>query len=381
MPRRAYDADPTLHGKAEALCREHRRQEPRFRLVPFAEITLDRSRNYLVQGLIPREGLVVFWGPPKCGKTFVLFDMMLYVALGWLYRGRRVAKGPVVYIACEGERGLGARVQAFRQKHQAQGPLMPPFYLLATRLDLVADARTLVDDITAQLDGLDTCAAIVIDTLNRSLNGSESSDQDMGNYIRAADRLRERFHCAVIIVHHCGLERGRPRGHTSLEGAADAQIAVTRNGATGDILAKVDWMKDGAGGDEIVSRLNLVEIGSDEDGEPITSCIVLPVDPNGMPRAGKQSSLSARQKRALALLEGEIKLHGVVLEPGNHVPASTKAIKREAWREACYKGLGVGSDKPDARRQAFNRAVVDLLAKKAVETWDDWYWPIQAARA
>jgi hypothetical protein len=197
----------------------------------------------------------------------------------------------------------------------------------------------------------------------------------MGAYIRAADQLRERFRCAVIIVHHCGLERGRPRGHTSLEGAADAQIAVTRDGATGDIVVKVDWMKDGAGGDEIVTRLEVVEVGSDENGEPITSCVVLPTDPKGASRSGRQPSLSPRQRRALELLKGEIGLQGVILEPGNHVPAFTKAVKREVWREACYKGLGVVSDKPDARRQAFNRAVDDLIAKKAVETWDDWYWP------
>ena len=95
----------------------------------------------------------------------------------------------------------------------------------------------------------------MIDTLNRSFNGSESSDQDMGAYIRAADQLRERFRCAVVIVHHCGLDDKRPRGHTSLAGAADAQIAVHRVATTGEIVAKVEWMKDGAAGDEIANRL------------------------------------------------------------------------------------------------------------------------------
>jgi hypothetical protein len=65
---------------------------------------------------------------------------------------------------------------------------------------------------------------IVLDTLNRSLAGSESSDEDMGNYIKAADQLREMFKCAVIIIHHCGLAEERPRGHTSLIGADDAQV-------------------------------------------------------------------------------------------------------------------------------------------------------------
>jgi RecA-family ATPase len=150
------------------------------RLVPFAEIMLDRSRNYLIQGLIPREGLVVFWGLAKCGKTFVLFDMMLHVALGWLYRGRRVAQAAVVYVACEGERGLGARAEAFRRKYKAQGRLDPRFYLLATRLDLAADADALMNDIAAQLENTDACAVIVIDTLNRSLVGSGSQQLNKG---------------------------------------------------------------------------------------------------------------------------------------------------------------------------------------------------------
>jgi hypothetical protein len=48
--------------------------EPRdvrlFDLVPFDKIRLDTVPAYLVKGIIPRIGLCVFWGPPKCGKSF-----------------------------------------------------------------------------------------------------------------------------------------------------------------------------------------------------------------------------------------------------------------------------------------------------------------------
>ena len=43
----------------------------------------------------------------------------------------------------------------------------------------------------------------------------------MGAYRDAADRLREEFRCAVIIIHHCGIDATRPRGHSSLTGAVD----------------------------------------------------------------------------------------------------------------------------------------------------------------
>ena len=60
----------------------------------------------------------------------------------------------------------------------------------------------------------------MLDTLNRSISGSESYDEAMGKYIEAADRLAETFVCLVLIIHHCGVESSRPRGHTSLTGAA-----------------------------------------------------------------------------------------------------------------------------------------------------------------
>jgi hypothetical protein len=130
----------------------------RFLPVRFRDIGMSAERPYLVKGLLPREGLVVIWGPPKCGKSFWTFDMVLHVALGWEYRDRRVHSGTAVYVACEGERGLGARTEAFRiqkltdDEQDSDTPqLDPPFYLLASRLDLVADVDelwiiALVDD-------------------------------------------------------------------------------------------------------------------------------------------------------------------------------------------------------------------------------------------
>jgi RecA-family ATPase len=60
----------------------------------------------------------------------------------------------------------------------------------------------------------------------------------MSVYVLAADKIRDAFNCAVIIVHHCGHEGTRPRGHSSLIGAVDAQIAVKRDAAD-NIIATV----------------------------------------------------------------------------------------------------------------------------------------------
>jgi hypothetical protein len=60
---------------------------PRFKLVPFDKISVGSERVYLVKGIIPRLGLVVIWGPPKCGKSFWTYDLAMHIALGWEYRG------------------------------------------------------------------------------------------------------------------------------------------------------------------------------------------------------------------------------------------------------------------------------------------------------
>ena len=173
------------------------------KIIPFDEIRLNESyRPYLVRGLIPKEGLTVVWGPPKSGKSFAVFDLCMHVALGWEYRGRRVQQGSVVYCSFEGQGGLAARIEAFRQQHLAEDTEDIPFHAQTMTLDLVKQA----DDLIAAIKSAGIEPSIVaLDTLNRSLRGSENSDEDMAAYIQACDRIREAFSCAVIIIHHCGV--------------------------------------------------------------------------------------------------------------------------------------------------------------------------------
>jgi hypothetical protein len=340
--------------------------------VPFDGIKLEATAPYLVRGIIPREGHVVIWGPPKCSKSFWTFDLVMHIARGKAYRGRRVKQGVVVYIACEGERGLGARVEAFRQEHLGEEEPVPGFYLLATRLDLIAQQQELIADIRTQL-GRIVPVVIVIDTLNRSLNGSESSDQDMTNYVKAADAIRDAFKCAVLIIHHCGIDDKRPRGHTSLTGAADAQIAVRRDQES-LITATVEWLKDGAEGEQIRSRLKVVELGKDEDGEDITSCVIEPADGDTTPARRARPNATGPAKVALDLLRRAIIDAGETPPASKHVPQHVRVVALRLWRQYAYAGSVTGSDKPDAKRKAFDRAVTKLQSLGLVGVWEEWAW-------
>lgn len=357
-----------MNASAGETVSEH---EPRIRLIPFSEITLNNQRRYLVKGLIPRVGLVVIWGPPKSGKSFWTFDMVMHIALGREYRGRRVQQGPVVYCAFEGQTGLETRVEAFRQRFLDETSVNPPFYLQPATLNLIAEHPALIAVIEARI-GNTPPVAIVLDTLNRSLQGSESNDQDMGAYVKAADALREAFNCAVIVVHHCGVEGTRPRGHTSLTGAVDAQLSVKRD-ASSNIIVETEWMKDGAEGEITCSRLEALEVGRDEDGEPISSCVIVPVEDQDVGRS-QAKQLSGRKKLALDCLTDMV-IDGTPAQAGWGLPAGVMTVTVSAWRTELQRR---GILDPDAKNPSsrWSELKTGLMARRHIAERDGWVWKV-----
>jgi hypothetical protein len=117
----------------------------KFQLIPFRDLRPGIGRNYTVKGLIPRTGTVIVWGPPKCGKSFWTFDLMMHVALDWMYRGRRVVSGEVVYCPFEGAKGFNDRAEAFRRYHKLDPEKDVPFFLLPSHAKLVRDHKALIE--------------------------------------------------------------------------------------------------------------------------------------------------------------------------------------------------------------------------------------------
>jgi len=349
-----------------------RDKPPRFPLVKFGDVLMSTTSLYLIKGLFPRSGLVVAWGEPKCGKSFWTFDALMHAALGWTYRGLRVKQGEVVYCALEGRKGYERRVEAFRIKHPEANDA--PLHLMWTPLDLIKDHAALISSIRAQLPVGVLPAAVCIDTLNRSLAGSESKDEDMAAYVRAADALRDAFDCLVVIVHHCGHNGDRPRGHSSLLGAADVLIAVKRDPAK-NIVATVEQAKDDADGLEIVSQLVVVDVGQDEDGEPITSCVVEPVgELRKADKENPQRKPTKAARNALPALHMAVDELGKVPPASNNIPAGMRTVTVDQWRDYALK-IGIStSDKAHSRGAAFNRASEALLDARQIGIWDPHVW-------
>ena len=241
----------------------------RFRLMTPADLMALPERGYLLKGIMAPAELSVWWGPPKCGKSFLLMHAAYALAQGREVMGRRVKKARVLYLACEGRSGLRARIEAL---HARYGDA-PDFVAIAEPINLhgTGDTDDLVEIIRAGRFDL-----VVVDTLNRVMaGGDENSSADMGAVIRNLDHIRAETGAHVALIHH-GTKSGEggPRGHGSLIGAADAIVAIAI-AEDGTRTATVTDAKDDPSNRSVTFDLEVVELGTDADGDPRTTCNVV----------------------------------------------------------------------------------------------------------
>ena len=137
-------------------------------------------------------------------------------------------------------------------------------------------------------------------------------------------------------------------------------------------------MKDGPEGDTVYSRLEALQVGTDEDGEPITSCVVMPVDSSLRTFPTKKSpGLPKGAQTALRALLEAVSEQGAVPPASNHIPAGFRVVTMDQWRQYANR-MGV-STSPEARgiQIAFKRASENLIAGGHVGFWDNQVWVIK----
>jgi putative DNA primase/helicase len=270
-----YDANDYAAEHGDAALSDllaHPKTPPmRYRLMRADEVVDAPPLHWLVRGVLPAAGLAALFGASGSGKSFLALDLCAAVAAGGEWFGCRVKPAPVVYVALEGEAGFSQRVQAWQLHHGRGLPGYLCFVMQALDLRNADDVSEIAEAVTAAGAG---GGLLVIDTLNRAAAGAdENSVVDMGAIIAAAKELQAKLGGLVLLVHHSGKDATKGlRGHSSLHAALDAAIEVTR---TDD---RRDWRiakaKDGDDGKAHPFKLEVVEIGEHDDGEPITSCAV-----------------------------------------------------------------------------------------------------------
>lgn len=158
-------------------------------------------------------GFNVLFGPSGAGKSFVALDIASNIA----------QESPVIYIAGEGLHGYAARWEAWKLHHAIPTAQL---YFYTEALQVLDDAELVrfVNTIRSYEPAL-----VIIDTMARSAVGmDENSSKEVGVFIQRVDHIRFELGCSTLVVHHTG-KSGQMRGSSSLYGAADAVISVSKN--------------------------------------------------------------------------------------------------------------------------------------------------------
>jgi hypothetical protein len=322
--------------KPEAFDAPAPADEPRKLIgIDFANMAAHLSDAHVIKGLAGRNGSVGIIGPTGSGKTFCATDMAVHIAASRPWRGHSVNGGLVVYAALEGPVSAENRFVACRVGLKLDAGI--PLRLTPGPVNLrdPTDVALLVDFIrVAETDHGERAVAVFIDTLARAMaGGDENGSEDMGALIRGADAVRLATGATLFLVHHMGKDEGRgARGHSSFKAALDTELEIS---VQGDVrVASITKQRDLPSGARFAFSLESIELGRDNDGEPVTSCVCRPVD---QPPESRRAPSGKNQTALLAALMEWHRAHtdvDVVSSIELQAMAKTQGLARKRLQEA-----------------------------------------------
>lgn len=245
----------------------------------------------IVKGVLNEGESIIFFGASQTMKTFVVGDMVLHVSSGMDWHGFKVNRCGALIVLGEGAASYSKRVYAWLKHHNmlnAPKDEKPAVWIVPRPVDLYNkpdELAELVREANAALSH--PVKIVVIDTLSTNLGhgADENSTGHMASIIACAQQaVRQESGGAgsVVFVHHSGHGNGeRERGSSTLAGNLDNRVRVSRDGDDGlgqNITIEAVKRKDDALFAPFCLTYQIVEVGIDADGDPITSLVMMGSD-------------------------------------------------------------------------------------------------------
>lgn len=200
--------------------------------------------RWVIFGLLP-EGLAILSGPPKIGKSWMVMNLCLAVALGGYVFGKfKVEIGEVLLLSLEdNERRLKGRLL------KCLGDIVATL----TNFHAVTSWKRLdqggLDDLANWLEQHPGCKLVVIDTMQKikahpKRKNGNAYENDYDSY-GDLQRLALLHRCCILVIHHNrksdSKNDGDPleaiSGSTGVTGSMDTILMLRRpRGATGAVL-------------------------------------------------------------------------------------------------------------------------------------------------
>ena len=186
--------------------------------------------RFIVDGLIP-SGLSILASPPKFGKSWLVLNLCLSVAMGQPFLGYKANQGKALYLALEdSKQRLKARLTQLLAGRQA-----PESFDFATKCSPLSEG--LLDELETYCAEHPTTSLIVIDTLQNIRAGAHRYETPYAADYRETGTLKafaDKHNIALLLVHHLrkqgddGDVFARISGTNGIFGAADTAIVLTR---------------------------------------------------------------------------------------------------------------------------------------------------------
>jgi hypothetical protein len=317
-------------GTAELYCPPRGKRYGRLFVKTDADAHTAPRLEYVVKGIMNRAELGVIFGEPGTAKSFLIMYIARRTGQDRKVFGRRVRPTRTLFCALEGEGGFEKRLRA---EIAERGPC-DLFAYITQPINLFSDAQAQADLKAAIKDH--RADMVVIDTLARAFGeGSENDSGDMGKLISVVDSIRAETGALVVLIHHSGKDISRGmRGHTALLGAADVVLEVTRPAGGNFRSVRIVKAKDDVDGSRFAFELKVVDLGQDEEGEAITSCVVVETE--------MQAPIPRRQRLTPELQAAFRELGDLFSTPGatalvrpkldmSATPCVTKSQTKDHW--------------------------------------------------
>ncbi|WP_176478441.1 AAA family ATPase [Mesorhizobium sp. WSM3876] len=250
----------------------------KFTITRFRDLGKAKAKPSVVKGLRFAGEASYTVAKPGGGKSALETDIAYHIASGRDWHGHKVEQGLAVYFAAERKALQDRRVMAYRRFF---GDDDIPFVVVGGKPDLTHPGRVDALEMVKIVKALEVeygvpCRLITIDTLARTFGGkNQNATEDMSRYVFNIDLLMDRVTTAhTSVIHHEGWDTGRAKGSIDLDGAVDVSFRIIKTGDTFKLIC--DGANDGIEGDVLSFAMQSVELGVDEDGEPITAPVIVP---------------------------------------------------------------------------------------------------------
>jgi hypothetical protein len=365
--------------------------------------------SWLIKYLLASVSHGVLSGQWGSGKTFMVFELAACLMTGQPFIGYRIKRQcGVLLIAAEGASEVRKRLNA-TVREKCGGMQRVPFrWYEAAPILLGPNAAEMLIAMAKQADaslqqefGL-PLGLIVIDTVAASAGyaqqGAESDAAVAGTIMRVLAQTAETCDCVVLGVDHFGknIETGT-RGSSAKEANSELVLAcLGEREVSGRVLntrLAVRKNRGGPQGQEYPFTLRMVELGVDEDGDPITTMVVDWTSTGRSSSPGPaadpwEESRQSDTRQAMLLLKRV--MMAMLADKGVDLPSGpdgseVRMIDRELVREEFYARTpadGTAEQKRNQRRKRFHRAVDRAEEKQLIgirEIGDATYlWLTQA---